>query len=200
MLQQMIGKLLNKSVALKRILAKLFLKLAGWKVAVNDVPALHHSVMIGAPHTSNWDVPYTLAAFWIMGVPLKFFIKDSYTKPPVIGWFFKAIGAIGVNRGQRNNLIDYTVQLLNEQKDFCILVPVEGTRKRVKRWKKGFYHIAIKAKVPVALGYLDYKKKVAGVFEMYRPTGNFEEDMQYIQAKYQEVNARYPEQFNRKIF
>ena len=84
----------------------------GWKVKAKVTEQTKHSVMIAAPHTSNWDFPIALAAFWIMGLDVKFFIKDDYTKGP-FGWFFKWTGAVGVDRNKKkNNLTAFAIDLL----------------------------------------------------------------------------------------
>jgi 1-acyl-sn-glycerol-3-phosphate acyltransferase len=80
------------------------------------------------------------------------------------------------------------------------MVPAEGTRKRVEKWKKGFYHIAKGANVPVALGYLDYKNKIAGVGGLVFLTDNFEHDMGKIETFYKTITAKYPELYNQNIY
>ncbi len=156
--------------------------------------------MIAAPHTSNWDFPHALFGFWLMGLDLKYFIKDSYTKPFLYGWFFKWTGALGVDRSKRNNLVEHSVNLLKNSKTLVVLVPAEGTRKFVKRWRKGFYQIAMEAKVPISFGYLDYKNKIAGVGNVFQPTGDLEKDMQVIEDFYRNIEGKNPENYNPKIF
>ena len=80
------------------------------------------------------------------------------------------------------------------------MVPAEGTRRRVDKWKTGFYHIAKNAGVPVSFGYLDYKQKIAGVGQLYQLTGQFEVDMQVIEDFYAQITAKHPELYNKKIF
>lgn len=160
---------------------------------------MKHSVMVAAPHTSNWDFPIALAAFWIMGLDLKYFIKDSYTKS-WFGWFFRWTGAIGVDRKKmRNNLTEHAIQLLKE-KELVILVPAEGTRQRVDKWRTGFYRIATGAEVPISLGTLDYQKKEADVLTVFKPTGLFEADMRFIQEQFLNITPKHPDQYNPKIF
>ena len=80
------------------------------------------------------------------------------------------------------------------------MVPAEGTRERVEKWKTGFYHIAKNANVSVSLGFLDYKKKLAGVGDVYDLKGNVEIDMQYIEDFYKDITPKHPEKYNKKIF
>jgi 1-acyl-sn-glycerol-3-phosphate acyltransferase len=73
---------------MKRLLGKFFFFLIGWRISANITPEMKHSVMIAAPHTSNWDFPFAIAAFWIMGIEMRYFIKDAYTRSILMGWFF----------------------------------------------------------------------------------------------------------------
>lgn len=184
---------------MKRFLGNMFFKLSGWKLKAEVTEEMKHSVMVAAPHTSNWDFPYALAAFWVMGLDLKYFIKDLYTKG-LHGYFFRWTGAVGVNRSKtRNNLTDYAIEQLKSKK-MVVLVPAEGTRKWVPKWKTGFYRIAMEANVPISLGYLDYDKKEAGVLGVYHPTGIFEEDMTYIQEVYRNIGPKHKKDYNPQIF
>jgi 1-acyl-sn-glycerol-3-phosphate acyltransferase len=186
---------------LKKFIARFWFTLTGWKLDVpaNKIERLRHSVMLASPHTSNWDFFYAIFGFWLIEVDLKYFIKDEYTKGP-LGGFFRWTGAIGVDRSKRNNLVEHTINLLNENDQLVILVPAEGTRKRVEKWKKGFYNIATGAQVPVSLGYLDYKDKIAGVGDVLDLSGDFEKDMRYIQAFYATKTPRHPALYNKKIY
>lgn len=183
---------------MKNALGKLFFRLAGWKLKANITDEIKHSVMVAAPHTSNWDFPFALAAFWMMGLDLKYFIKHAYTTG-LHGYFFRWTGAIGVNQKKHGQLSDYAIKLLKER-EMVVLVPAEGTRKRVDKWRTGFYRIAIEANVPISLGYLDYEKKEAGILGVFKPSGVFEEDMEYIQSQYLDKVGKYPENYNPKIY
>ena len=182
---------------MKKIIARFAFFITGWKW--NYQVQCDKCVMIAAPHTSNWDLFYAMATYWRFGVQAKFFIKDVYTKG-LHGYFFRKLGAIGVNRSKNNNLVAQAVTLFKENEKFVLLVPAEGTRNKVDKWKKGFYHIAKEAKVPVALGYLDYKNKISGVGKLIHLTEDFESDMQKIEDFYKDIPAKFPEKYNKKIF
>ena len=185
---------------MKKILAKLFFILSGWKINLNvDQSLVKHSVVIAAPHTSNWDFPYTLAAFWLMGINLKFFIKDSYTKG-IAGPLFKWLGAIGVDREKKNNLVGHAADLLIQNKELAIVIPAEGTRSRVEAWKTGFYHVAAKANVEICLGYLDFKTKVAGIDRIIHPSGDIKHDLEIIENYYLKYIGKNPDLYNPEIF
>ncbi len=164
-----------------------------------DKEELKKCVMIAAPHTSNWDLLYSMASFWRAGIPVRFFIKDTHTKA-WYGSMIKKLGGIGVDRKKNNNLIEYTADLLREREELVMLVPAEGTRKRVEEWKRGFYYIAKKANVPVVLGYLDYTKKEAGIGKVVYLTDDFESDMMRIENFYKDKKGCYSELYNPVIF
>lgn len=184
---------------MKKLIGSLVLFLFGWKAQYPEHFKAKKTVMIAAPHTSNWDLLYALAVYWKKGIRAQFLIKNAYTKG-LHGYFFKWLGAIGVDRNKHNNLVDYAVSLFKTNDSLVLMVPAEGTRKRVEKWKTGFYHMAKLAEVPITFGFLDYKNKIAGVGGVCTPTENFEKDMLYIQNFYKNITAKFPEQYNPKIF
>jgi len=184
---------------MKKIIANIVLFVARWKSSYKTEFNIDRCVMVAGPHTSNWDFLYAMAIFWKHDVNVKFFIKDAFTKG-IHGGFFRWMGAIGVDRSKTNNLVDHAIQLFNENEKLVMLVPAEGTRNRVDKWKKGFYHIASGANVPVALGYLDYKNKMAGVDKMINLTGDFKVDMKIIEDFYKTKTAKHPELYNPSIY
>lgn len=186
---------------MKRFIGWLFFKILGWKfdfsVPVHNIPKC---VLVAAPHTTNWDFFYAIFAFWYLKIPMKFFIKDSYTKP-WYGFLFRSMGAIGIDRSHRNNMVDYGAKVLTERKNMFLLNTPEGTRSRVEKWKTGFYYIAEKANVPIVLAYCDYQEKIAGigrVVELKERTKN--DVMLEIQNFYKDIKGKYPENYNPKIF
>ena len=186
---------------MKVLVAKLFLGIMGWKVKTPEGADFSRCVMLAAPHTSNWDFPFAQAACWILGIRWRYFIKDSYTRNPIFGWFFRATGAIGVDRSKRkSNLVQFAIEQFDQHKKLVVLVPAEGTRKRVEKWRTGFYHIALGAKVPIALGFMDYGKKETGVLAVFDLSGDFEKDMQFIQDAYLPITPKYPDKYNTQIF
>lgn len=184
---------------MKKFIGSFILFVSGWKADYPSKFMVDKCIMLAVPHTSNWDLMYALAVYWKKGVNAKFLIKNSYTKG-LFGSFFKWLGAIGVDRNKHNNLVNYSAQLLNSSKKLVLLIPPEGTRKRVEKWKTGFYNIASQANVPVALGFLDYKNKIAGVGGIYHLTGDFNVDMANIQTFYITKTAKHPELYNKNIY
>lgn len=157
-------------------------------------------VLIAAPHTSNWDFYYAISAFWMIGIPMRFFIKDSWTKP-WYGFLVRALGGIGVNRAQRSNLTGYAAELLKSNTDLYLVNSPEGTRSFAGKWRTGFYHIAVEADVPIVLGYVDYQKKTGGIARVVDHRGRSKEEvMAEIQEFYRDKTARYPENYNPVIY
>ena len=175
-----------------RLLSIIIFKLTGWKTAVNLSPEVKRCVLIAAPHTSNWDFVFARAALYILRIKVKFLIKDDYFFFP-LNHILKSMGAIPVDRSKaKGNKVQVLIDLFNQNKELVTMIPAEGTRSLVKEFRKGFYHVANGAQVPIALGYLDYKKKIAGIGPLFYPTGNIESDLQEIYAFYRTIHARHP--------
>lgn len=175
-----------------KLLSKFFFWITGWKV-IGAVPKeLKKLVMIAAPHTSNWDLLYARAAFYIMGVPVRYTVKKELFFFP-LGSILNGVGGIPIDRKTKGNMVDKMATLFNEREELTILITPEGTRSYAPEWKKGFYYIALAANVPISLGYLDYEKKHAGVGPLIYPTGNYEEDLDKIQSFYRDITAKFPE-------
>jgi 1-acyl-sn-glycerol-3-phosphate acyltransferase len=130
-----------------------------------------------------------------LGIRSRFLIKKEMFVWP-LGPLIRAMGAIPVDRGQRNNMVDYVAGLFDKYEDLAFVITPEGTRKYNARWKRGFYHIAMKANVPILVGYLDYAKKEGGVGMVIEPSGDFEKDFKTIEDFYRDKTARHPENFN----
>lgn len=178
-----------------RILSGIILKLLGWKITGSVPLTIKKCVIIGAPHTSNLDFFIGRLVYFNFGVPVKFLIKKEAFQNP-LGGLLKRAGGIPVDRGKRNNLVDEMTALFNNNEQLNMIVAAEGTRKLVTQWKRGFYHIASKANVPILLGFLDYKKKEAGFGPAIYPTGDFDADFKIIEDFYRTKTARHPEMFN----
>ena len=184
---------------MKKLLAKFVFFVFGWKSKYPRSYKVPKCVMIAAPHTSNWDLLFALAVYWRENIDAKFLIKNDYTKG-LQGYFFRWLGAIGVDRSRHTNMVDYAIGLFEKSDKLILMIPAEGTRKKVDKWKTGFYHIANKSNVPISLGFLDYQNKIAGVGGIYNLTGNFENDMRFIEDFYKNIQGKHPELYNKKIF
>ena len=179
-----------------RALSLAFLRLAGWKVEGTLPAAASRSVLIAAPHTSNWDLPYTLMVGFALHLNLYWMGKASLFAPP-FGALMRWLGGIAVDRSKANNLVAASAQALREADGpLQLVVPPEGTRGRTRQWKTGFYFIAMEAKVPIVLAYMDYERKVAGLGPLFTPTGDVERDMEEVKRFYAGVKGRNADQFD----
>ncbi len=167
------------------------LKITGWR-AQGPLPPIPKFVLVGAPHTSNWDLPYTLFIIFVLRGKIYWLGKESLFRPPFKG-FFKWLGGIPIDRFKSKNVVAQTILQFNQNKTMILAIAPEGTRSRVKRWKTGFYHIAKGANVPIALGFLDYRRKAGGIGPVIYPTGNIDADMQTIRDFYDGITGKFPE-------
>lgn len=163
-------------------LTKLLVRTFGWQVE-GRLPDFKKMVVIGVPHTSNWDFVLFLAlAFWMRANP-RYMGKIELFRSP-LGPFFRWCGGIPVDRSRATGLVEQTVQAIEESEQFMLVITPEGTRGRVRAWKNGFYHIARKAGIPIALGFIDRPRKTIGIGPIFIPTGNLDADIRAIQSYY----------------
>ena len=181
-------------------ISKLYFLLSGWKTVGGIPPDVKKCIIVGAPHTSNWDFIYARLGLYIFDYKIRYLIKDSMFKNPIAAWFFRVTGGIPVNRNKNTNLTGDLAQLLKDNATLYIAIPPEGTRKWVKRWKTGFYRIATDCNIPIALAFLDFKKKQAGFMKIFYPTGNMIEDFKVIESYYTPEMAANPKYYNPQIF
>jgi 1-acyl-sn-glycerol-3-phosphate acyltransferase len=175
-----------------RALARGWLRLSGWRVEA-ALPPQAPCVLIGAPHTSNWDFPLLLVAILDLGLDLKWMGKHTLFRTPW-GPLMRWLGGIAVNRTQNNNLVASTVQAFADNPGLIVCIPPEGTRSKVQRWRSGFYHIAVGAGVPILLSVIDAEHKTLRVLGEYRPSGiNPEHEIHAIQQFYRGYRGLRPE-------
>jgi len=167
-----------------RFFSILILRLIGWKSRGSEVSVPKY-VLIGAPHTSNWDFPLMLMVVLELRLQLYWMGKHTLFPFPFAG-FMNWLGGIPINRAKSHNVVYEIVSQFKNSDSFVVLVPPEGTRSRVSEWKTGFYHIANNAEVPILMGYVDAQKKEAGFADFFYPTGQLEEDMKEIRGFYAE--------------
>lgn len=172
-----------------------FLRWKGWTVE-GALPAdASKSVLIAAPHTSNWDLPYTLMVAFALNLHVRWMGKHTLFRWPfgaVMGW----LGGIPVNRAQAGNLVQSSIDSIRSASGpLQLIVPPEGTRSKTRYWKTGFYHIAVGAGVPIVMAFMDYERKVSGLGPLFVPTGDVEADMLRIKAFYAPIKGRNASQF-----
>lgn len=174
-------------------------RLFGWKFDLppaDDWKRLHHCVLIEAPHTSIYDFLLGAACVWRLGLNGRFFIKKEFFVFP-LRHFLRWCGALPIDRGNpNNNMVGNAVKALADNDDISFIITPEGTRKPVKRFKRGFYEIAVQANVPIAVTYINYKSRHMGVGPLIVPSGNFDDDMIRILAIYDNVAPRNAKGWN----
>jgi len=168
-----------------------FLKAFRWRTE-GKLPDIRKYVVIAAPHTTNWDLPITLALAFTFQCDIYWMGKETIFKRP-FGRIMKFLGGIPVDRSKSNNAVEQSIEAFRENEKFVLVIPPEGTRRSVKYWKTGFYHIANGANVPIVMGFLDYKRKVGGIGRIFQPTGDINVDMVEIQYFYAGIAGKYPE-------
>ncbi len=176
-------------------LALLLLHLLGWEL-IGQRPTAKKYVMVGAPHTSNWDFLYFYLGALAFNIRISFMIKDSVFRGP-LGPILRWMGGIPIDRSQRNHLVEQMVQAFEQREELALLIPPSGTRKRTDYWKSGFYYIALGAKVPLVLAIMDFEKREVGIKRIYKPTGDIKKDMNVLRSVYEPVAAKFPQEKSR---
>ena len=154
--------------------SRIFLRVNGWTVEGSLPPEAAKSVLIAAPHTSNWDLPYTL----------------------MVAFVLRWLGGIAVDRDKSSNLVAASAEaIVRADGPVQLVVPPEGTRGKTRHWKTGFYFIALQARVPIVLAYMDYERKVSGLGPIFKPTGDVDADMVEIKRFYAPIKGRCADLF-----
>ncbi len=168
--------------AFGRWLGRTVLRLGGWKVvgAFPDRPKL---MIIAAPHSSGWDAVWGLAAKLALGVDVKFMAKAELFRGP-LGWLLRRLGVFPVDRAAPGGIVGEVAAKYRQSERLWLGVAPEGTRRRVERWKSGFWRIAREAGVPVLCAYFHYPEKTIGVGALFELGDDLEADMARIRAWY----------------
>ncbi|HHJ36541.1 MAG TPA: glycerol acyltransferase [Gammaproteobacteria bacterium] len=170
--------------------SKTILKLAGWQLKINT-PEENKFILIGAPHTSNWDFPLALLTFWTLDLRIHWVAKKQMFRGP-LHYLFTALGGIPVDRSASNGFISQIADRFDRAERMVLTIAPEGTRSKTEYWKSGFYHIALAAEVPICLGYIDYRTRTLGFHQLMHPSGDIEADMKIIADFYQDIEGKYP--------
>ncbi len=157
-------------------------------------PEVKKCVIVAAPHTALADGFWMLMFAWWWGLRISWLVKRSAVRGP-FGWFLRRMGAIPVDRSAPQGLVGELAAEFASRDELLLSIPPEGTRARREYWKSGFYHIALSAKVPICLSYLDYARRTGGFGPCFPLTGNYRADMDRIRAFYQEISGKHPARF-----
>jgi 1-acyl-sn-glycerol-3-phosphate acyltransferase len=175
-----------------RLFSRFFLKCIGWKIE-GECPNIPKYVMIAAPHTSNWDFVIALAIIFVYRINIQIMMKDTWFFWP-LGPIFRWLGVMPINRSNTINVVSQCIEDFRQNEEKRLMVPPSGTRKKVLYWKTGFYRIAHGAGVPIAMGFLDYRRKRGGIGPVFHPTGDIDRDMEIVRDFYLNISGKYPDQ------
>lgn len=162
-------------------LAKLvFFRLMGWRIE-GDFPQLNKFIVAVYPHTRNMDFIVGVLTRAVLNEKISYVGKQELFNP-LTGWFFRALGGTPINRNSNENKVSAIAQIFKEKDAFRMAIAPEGTRKKVDRWKTGFYYIALEAEVPILLVHFNYPSKKVSFLKLLKPTGDIEKDLKEMKA------------------
>jgi 1-acyl-sn-glycerol-3-phosphate acyltransferase len=162
------------------------LALIGWHVRYAPLPG-PRGVAIVYPHTSNWDFVIGLFAKWAIGIPFRWLAKDALFRGlagATLGRLMRFWGGEPVERSASTGAIERLARCIQAADRYWLALAPEGTRKYCPHWRSGFYHIALAARVPVGIAYIDYATREIGLVDYVDLTGNVEADLAAIRAAY----------------
>lgn len=181
----------NKTYRYTKILADTILRIIRWRIEVVAPPGEKY-VLIGAPHTSNFDFIFMLLLVYSTGLKLNWVGKHTLFRKP-FGRLMRALGGIPVDRRTKNRFVQQMVDIFNRNERLILAIAPEGTRGKSQYWRTGFYHIAHGAGVPIVFGYIDYRQKVVGIGPSMFPSGDIDADFPQIREFYRTKSGRRPE-------
>ena len=168
-------------------LARAIMRLAGWRID-GQLPDIPKFVLIGAPHTSNWDFLLFLGVIFSLRANVHFMGKAELFSFP-IGWFFRYCGGVPVDRKKSTGLVEQMVKVCNESENFILVIAPEGTRHQVAEWKRGFYHIAKNAGIPIVMAVVDGRHKTVHLGQVFHPSEDMEADLKTIKGVFEGVTG-----------
>ena len=177
----------------------IFTKILGWKLVGNFSSEVKKYIVIGAPHTSWKDFHIGILARSVSGVKVNFIGKQSLFKPP-FGFIFKSLGGVPIDRKNSNNKVDAMIDVFKNHEECRLALSPEGTRKKVAKWKTGFYYIAQGANIPIVMFGFDFGNKEVKISEPYYLTNDIEKDFNVFYAFYKDIKGANPALFNNENF
>lgn len=175
---------------LRRALAAVFWRVSRWRLRTERLPRDGAGILIGAPHTSNWDFVLMLAIAWEAGLSFRWLGKHTLFRGAA-GPLMRALGGIPVDRRDPAGLVDEIVARLRAGERFYLVVTPEGSRSG-SGWKSGFYRIARATDLPVTLGYVDRTTMTTGLGPTLTLTGDVAADMDRVRAFYADKSGAVP--------
>ncbi len=173
------------------------IRLQGWRV-LGEIPNISKAVVIGAPHTSNMDGVYGIEFALALGLEVSIMVKEELYRPPLRG-LLDWVNAVPVNRASATGLVEQMCEEFIKRDKFWLFIAPEGTRKAATSWKKGFYHIAFAAQVPIVMLGFDYERQAEVFLGVFEPTGDYEADLPKILAFYKGLKGGSPENLSLQL-
>jgi 1-acyl-sn-glycerol-3-phosphate acyltransferase len=180
----------NRHFLVRRNLARLVLRLTRWRTE-GTVP--RKGILVGAPHTSNWDWIITMLLAWDSSVQIRLLVKHDFFKGP-LGPVMRATGAVELDRANPGATIRELLAESESDEAFLLGIAAEGTRSKGEYWKSGFYRISQQTGIPITLAYLDAPSRTVGWGPTFSPTGDVVADMDRIRAFYADKRGLKPDQ------
>ena len=163
-------------------IVKFIFWLTGWKIS-GTLPNVPKMIIIGAPHTSNWDFPLALGLIFHLGIYINWMAKKEFFVKP-FSYLWHWLGGVPVDRQAANGMVGQTIEAIQQRAKIVLAIAPEGTRSKVERWRTGFYHIAHGANIPIVPVLADYGRKTLVITEPFHPSGDVETDLPLLQARY----------------
>lgn len=188
---QLPDKLPRRGNRMTHALAILFMAAVGWRIT-GTMPNLDKFIIVGVPHTSNWDFVMVIATAAALGVRISWMGKHSLFRGPM-GPIMRWLGGVPVNRHAAHGVVGENVAAFSERSKLILCITPEGTRSKVREWKSGFYQIALGAQVPILLAAFDYDRKAVDFGPLVQPGGNYEADLACMKAHYAPIRGKHPQ-------
>jgi len=185
------GRTVTRRFPIKQMVARVALRAVRWKTE-GAVP--ERSVLVGAPHTSNWDWVLTILLSWEYQIKIKLLVKEELFKGP-LAWILRATGAVSLNRADPGSTIRELLAEAESGDPFVLGLAAEGTRSKGEFWKSGFYRISQQTGLPITLAFVDGPSRTVGWGPTFRPTGDVRADMDFVRAFYADKTGLRPEGF-----
>lgn len=180
---------MSRHFLVRRSLARTLLRIGRWQTA-GEVP--RRGILVGAPHTSNWDWVLTMLLAWDSSVQIRLLVKKEFFKGP-LGPVLRATGAVSLDRADPTATIAELLADAEVDDTFLLGLAAEGTRSKSDYWKSGFYRISQKTGIPVTLAYVDSTSNTVGWGPTFSLTGDVSADMDRIREFYADKRGIRPE-------
>jgi len=182
------GNVPTKKIYFLPWIGKFIFAIFGWGFK-NEIPNIPKFVIIFGPHTSNWDFVFGIAAVFILGVKISWLGKQPLFRKP-FGGIARWLGGIPIDRSSSHGMVDTMINQYKSMDEFILAIAPEGTRKKVKKWKSGFYRIATGADVPILMVCFDYNNKIIRFGPLIYPSGNLNTDIEAMQLLFENLRGK----------